>query len=267
MQFKENVMSYLVNINSPEDVKKLNLQEMDALAGEIRAAILNRDSKIGGHVGPNLGIVEATIALHYVFDSPKDKIVFDVSHQCYPHKLLTGRKAGFLTKEGMEKISGYTNPSESEHDHFVVGHTSTSVSLACGLAKARNIRGENHNVIAVLGDGSLSGGEALEGLSNAAVLNSNIIVLLNDNEINTVVLTVPNYLHKEMRRGSKETGVKRIRIHDIRHSHVSLLIEMGFSAVAIADRVGHESIDITYRYAHLFPSKQREIADKLKMEG
>ena len=183
MQFKENVMSYLVNINSPEDVKKLNLQEMDALAGEIRAAILNRDSKIGGHVGPNLGIVEATIALHYVFDSPKDKIVFDVSHQCYPHKLLTGRKAGFLTKEGMEKISGYTNPSESEHDHFVVGHTSTAVSLACGLAKARNIRGENHNVIAVLGDGSLSGGEALEGLSNAAVLKSNIIVLLNDNEM------------------------------------------------------------------------------------
>ena len=176
-------MACLDKVNSPADVKKLSAAEMDVLADEIRAAILNRDSKIGGHVGPNLGIVEATIALHYVFDSPKDKIVFDVSHQCYPHKILTGRKDGFLTDEGMRTISGYTCPSESDHDNFVVGHTSTSVSLATGLAKARDIRGENHNVIALIGDGSLSGGEALEGLSNAAVLGSNIIVIVNDNEM------------------------------------------------------------------------------------
>lgn len=144
---------------------------------------MNRDSKVGGHVGPNLGIVETTIALHYVFDSPRDKIVYDVSHQSYPHKILTGRKEGFTTDEGMSKISGYTNPDESEHDFFKVGHTSTSVSLACGLAKARDLKGEKHNVIAVIGDGSLSGGEALEGLSNAAVLGSNIIVIVNDNEM------------------------------------------------------------------------------------
>lgn len=144
---------------------------------------MNRDSKIGGHVGPNLGIVETTIALHYVFNSPEDKIVYDVSHQSYPHKILTGRKNGFLTDEGMREISGYTNPAESEHDHFIVGHTSTSVSLACGLAKARDLKGEKHNVIAVIGDGSLSGGEALEGFDNAAVLNSNIIIIVNDNEM------------------------------------------------------------------------------------
>lgn len=176
-------MSYLDNINSPADVKKLNLKELEALAEEIRSAILNRDSKIGGHVGPNLGIVETTIALHYVFNSPEDKIVYDVSHQSYPHKILTGRKNGFLTDEGMRKISGYTTPAESEHDHFIVGHTSTSVSLTCGLAKARDLKGEKHNVIAVIGDGSLSGGEALEGFDNAAVLNSNIIIIVNDNEM------------------------------------------------------------------------------------
>lgn len=176
-------MSYLDNINSPADVKKLSLKELEALAEEIRSAVLNRDSKIGGHVGPNLGIVETTIALHYVFNSPEDKIVYDVSHQSYPHKILTGRKNGFLTDEGMREISGYTNPAESEHDHFIVGHTSTSVSLACGLAKAHDLKGEKHNVIAVIGDGSLSGGEALEGFDNAAVLNSNIIIIVNDNEM------------------------------------------------------------------------------------
>lgn len=176
-------MSYLDNINSPADVKELSLKELEALAEEIRSAVLNRDSKIGGHVGPNLGIVETTIALHYVFNSPEDKIVYDVSHQSYPHKILTGRKNGFLTDEGMREISGYTNPAESEHDHFIVGHTSTSVSLACGLAKARDLKGEKHNVIAVIGDGSLSGGEALEGFDNAAVLNSNIIIIVNDNEM------------------------------------------------------------------------------------
>ena len=176
-------MSYLDLVNSPDDLKKMNMDEMKVLADEIRQAILNRDSKIGGHVGPNLGIVETTIALHYVFDTPRDKIVWDVSHQCYPHKMLTGRKEGFLTAEGMAKISGYTNQDESEHDFFKVGHTSTSVSLACGLAKARDLLKQKHNVIAVIGDGSLSGGEAMEGFNNAAVLDSNIIIIVNDNEM------------------------------------------------------------------------------------
>ncbi|MBS4773788.1 MAG: 1-deoxy-D-xylulose-5-phosphate synthase [Proteobacteria bacterium] len=176
-------MTYLDKINSPADIKNFKLPELEALSDEIRAAILNRDSKIGGHVGPNLGIVETTVALHYVFDSPRDKIVYDVSHQCYPHKILTGRKDGFINGEKFSEISGYTNPAESEHDFFIVGHTSTSVSLACGLAKARDLKNEKNNIIALIGDGSLSGGEALEGLSNAAVLNSNIIIIVNDNEM------------------------------------------------------------------------------------
>lgn len=173
----------LETINSPKDIKKLSLAELQQLAQEIREGILNRDSLIGGHVGPNLGIVETIIALHYVFDTPKDKIVYDVSHQCYPHKMLTGRWKGFFDAEEMQKISGYTNPNESEYDNFIVGHTSTSVSLATGLAKARDLRGEHHKVIALIGDGSLSGGEALEGFSNAAVLNSNILIIVNDNEM------------------------------------------------------------------------------------
>lgn len=173
----------LETINSPKDIKKLSLAELQQLAQEIRDGILNRNSLIGGHVGPNLGIVETIIALHYVFDTPKDKIVYDVSHQCYPHKMLTGRWKGFFDAEEMRKISGYTNPNESEYDNFIVGHTSTSVSLATGLAKARDLRGEHHKVIALIGDGSLSGGEALEGFSNAAVLNSNILIIVNDNEM------------------------------------------------------------------------------------
>lgn len=173
----------LETINSPKDIKKLSQAELQQLAQEIREGILNRDSLIGGHVGPNLGIVETIIALHYVFDTPKDKIVYDVSHQCYPHKMLTGRWKGFFDAEEMRKISGYTNPNESEYDNFIVGHTSTSVSLATGLAKARDLRGEHHKVIALIGDGSLSGGEALEGFSNAAVLNSNILIIVNDNEM------------------------------------------------------------------------------------
>ena len=173
----------LETIKSPKDIKKLSLSELHQLAQEIREGILNRDSLIGGHVGPNLGIVETIIALHYVFDTPNDKIVYDVSHQCYPHKMLTGRWKGFFDAEEMQKISGYTNPNESEYDNFIVGHTSTSVSLATGLAKARDLRGEHHKVIALIGDGSLSGGEALEGFSNAAVLDSNILIIVNDNEM------------------------------------------------------------------------------------
>ena len=176
-------MQILDRIDSPQDVKKLSLEEMEELAGDIREGIMKRVNTIGGHLGPDLGIVEATIALHYVFDSPKDKFVFDVSHQVYPHKMLTGRKQGFLDSAYYSKISGYSNPSESEHDHFVIGHTSTSVSLATGMAKARDIKGENYNVIALIGDGSLSGGEAYEGFNNAAELNSNMIIIVNDNEM------------------------------------------------------------------------------------
>ena len=159
---------YLEQINGPQDVKKLSVEQLNTLADEMRAALLNRLSKHGGHFGPNFGMVEATIALHYVFESPKDKIVYDVSHQSYPHKMLTGRKDAYLYEEHFEDVSGYSNPNESEHDFFTVGHTSTSVSLACGLAKARDLNGEDGNVIAVIGDGSLSGGEALEGLDYAA---------------------------------------------------------------------------------------------------
>ena len=152
----------LNKINSPADVKKF---------------------KIGGHLGPNLGTVELAIALHTVFDSPKDKIILDVSHQSYPHKLLTGRRQGFQSDEHFRDISGYTNPQESEHDVFIVGHTSTSVSLAAGLAKARDMQGQKFNVVAVIGDGSLSGGEAFEGLDNAGEFKSNFIVIVNDNEM------------------------------------------------------------------------------------
>lgn len=175
-------MKILNNVNSPEDIKKLSPEEMNKLSEEIREAILNRVNTIGGHLGPDLGIVEATIALHYVFNSPKDKIVFDVSHQIYPHKIITGRKDGFLHPENTT-ISGYSNPNESEHDNFIIGHTSTAASLATGLAKARDLKGENYNVIAIVGDGSLSGGEAFEGFNNASVLDSNIILVVNDNEM------------------------------------------------------------------------------------
>lgn len=174
---------YIENINGPEDVKKLSVDQMHVLAQEMRDALLKRASIHGGHFGPNFGMVEATIALHYVFDSPKDKMVFDVSHQTYPHKMLTGRKDAYLYEEKYDDVSGYSNPAESEHDHFIIGHTSTSVSLACGLAKARDLNGKDGNVIAVIGDGSLSGGEALEGLDYAAELGGNLIIVVNDNDM------------------------------------------------------------------------------------
>ncbi|AVQ23954.1 1-deoxy-D-xylulose-5-phosphate synthase [Fusobacterium nucleatum subsp. nucleatum ATCC 23726] len=175
---------YLEKINSPEDVKKLNIEEMKVLAQEIREAIIKRDAIHGGHFGPNLGIVEATIALHYVFESPKDKFVFDVSHQTYPHKILTGRREAFTDEAHYDDVTGYSNQNESEHDHFILGHTSTSISLALGLAKARDVKGETGNVVAIVGDGSLSGGEALEGLDFAGgELKSNFIIVVNDNEM------------------------------------------------------------------------------------
>lgn len=173
--------SILNEVNSPMDLKKVSLNKLNILAEEIRNVLIKKVNATGGHMGPNLGMVEATIAMHYVFNSPIDKIVFDVSHQSYTHKILTGRKEAFINPEKYYTISGYTNPEESEHDYFTVGHTSTSVSLATGLAKGRDLKGDNENIIAVIGDGSLSGGEAYEGLNNAAVLNSNIIIVVNDN--------------------------------------------------------------------------------------
>lgn len=176
---------YIEKIKFPADLKKLDIQALQTVADETRQAVLNRVSKHGGHVGPNLGFVEATVALHYVFDAPKDKLVFDVSHQSYPHKILTGRAAGFLGDvDDMNAISGYSSPTESPvYDNFEVGHTSTSISLATGLQKARDIKGSDENIIAVIGDGSLSGGEAFEGLDEASELGTGIIIVVNDNEM------------------------------------------------------------------------------------
>lgn len=175
---------YIEKINDPYDLKKMTLGQCTVLADEIRKALLETVSATGGHLSSNLGIIEATIALHYVFDSPKDKLIFDTSHQCYTHKILTGRKDAFLETRYYNKYSGYTNPDESIHDYFKFGHTSTSISLACGLAKARDLKNGKENIIAIIGDGSLSGGEALEGLNYAgSEIKSNLIILLNDNQM------------------------------------------------------------------------------------
>lgn len=172
---------YLEKINSPLDVKALDTKALEVLSQEIREVLLKKLSVHGGHIGPNLGLVELSIALHYVFDSPTDKMVFDVSHQSYVHKILTGRKSAFMDEDKYDEVSGYTNPFESEHDFFTIGHTSTSVSLACGLAKARDLQGEKGNVIAIIGDGSLSGGEAFEGLNYIGEAGGNMIIIVNDN--------------------------------------------------------------------------------------
>ena len=173
----------LDRINTPSDLKALSRDELVQLCGEIREQMLLRLSAAGGHVGSNLAVIEATVALHYIFNSPVDKIIFDVSHQCYTHKLLTGRKAAYIDPLKFSSVSGFTNPDESEHDIFSIGHTSSAVSLACGLAKGRDVRGGTNNVVVVVGDGALSGGEAFEGLNNAAALGSNIIILINDNDM------------------------------------------------------------------------------------
>ncbi len=176
----------LERINSNKDLKTLKINELEELASDIRKCLIEKMSQKGGHLGPNLGTVEIEIALHYVFDSPKDKFVFDVSHQSYTHKILTGRKEAFTNPLKYDTVTGYTNPKESEHDLFTVGHTSTSIALAIGLAKSRDITGKKHNVIALIGDGSLSGGEALEGLNIAGDLNSNLIIIVNDNQMSIV---------------------------------------------------------------------------------
>lgn len=174
----------LEKIQSPKDVKVLSMPQLHELAQEIRDGILNRDSNIGGHVGPNLGIVETTIAMHYVFNCPEDKFVFDVSHQSYPHKMLTSRAFGYYDNYRFQEISGYSSPAESpEYDQFELGHTSTSISLASGLQKARDIKGTKENIVVLIGDGSLSGGEALEGLDEVGELGTGIIIIVNDNEM------------------------------------------------------------------------------------
>lgn len=173
---------YLEKINNPQELKKLSIEDLKVLSNEVRAAVINRISKFGGHKGPNLGVVELTVAYHYVFDSPIDKIVFDVSHQCYPHKILTGRREAFTDDDKFNTVTGYTNPLESEHDFFKVGHTSTSVSLAIGMCLARDLAGGKENVTALIGDGSLSGGEALEALDYAGEYKNNLIIIVNDND-------------------------------------------------------------------------------------
>lgn len=175
--------NYLDHINGPADLKRLDRSQLPALASEIRQALIAKVSATGGHMGPNLGVVEATIAMHYVFDSPRDKFIWDVSHQSYTHKILTGRKQAFLDPAHYHDVSGYTHPGESEHDHFVIGHTGTSISLAVGMAKGRDLNGRKENVIAFIGDGSLSEGEALEGLDNAGEMTTNLIIIVNDNEM------------------------------------------------------------------------------------
>ena len=175
---------YIEKIHSPADLRKLEVSELKIVADEVRDAVLNRVSRHGGHVGPNLGFTESTVALHYVFDTPTDKLVFDVSHQTYPHKILTGRAHGFLDDADTRAISGYSSPIESpEYDYFEIGHTSTAISLATGLQKGRDVLGGTENIVAIVGDGSLSGGEAFEGLNTAAALGTNIIIVVNDNEM------------------------------------------------------------------------------------
>ena len=173
---------FLEHIDSPRDIHQLQKEDLPALVDETRAVLIDKLSNTGGHVASNLGVVELTVALHYVFDSPRDKIVWDVSHQCYPHKILTGRKQAYSDPAHYRDVTGFTNPKESEHDLFTIGHTATSISLALGLAKGRDVFGRHENVIAVIGDGALSGGEAYEGLNCAGEYGGNLIVILNDNE-------------------------------------------------------------------------------------
>ena len=173
----------LDTIHSSRDLKILSEKQLLILCKEIREQLLIRLSQTGGHVGSNLGVIEATVALHYVFDSPTDKIIFDVSHQCYTHKLLTGRKNAYVDPDQFTSVTGFTNPTESEHDIFSIGHTSTAISLALGLAKARDLKEEKNNIIAVVGDGALSGGEAFEGLNNAGTFQGQMIIVINDNDM------------------------------------------------------------------------------------
>ena len=196
----------LSELKSPADIRTLNFEQLNHLAAELRTPLLQKLAAVGGHVGPNLGFVEATIALHYVFNTPEDKIVFDVSHQTYVHKMLTGRIASFLDPAKYRDVTGYTNPHESAYDLFSIGHTSTSLALAAGLAKARDMQGGHENVVAVIGDGSLSGGEAFEGLDYGALLNSNFIVVVNDNQMSIAPNHGGIYQNLELLRNTNGTA-------------------------------------------------------------
>lgn len=226
---------YLEKINSPADVKKLSTEEMKKLAQEMRDALIFKLSRHGGHCGPNLGFAEATIALHYVFNSPTDKMVFDVSHQTYCHKMLTGRKDGFLYEEHFDDISGYSNPYESEHDFFTIGHTSTSISLALGLAKARDLKHETGNVIAVIGDGSLSGGEALEALDYAGEFDGNLIVIINDNDMS--IAENHGGMYKNLKALRESNG----------KADTNLFTAMGLDYVFVKDGNDIDSLIATFR--------------------
>lgn len=254
---------YIEKINQPTDVKNLNSEQLHILADEMRQALLQKLSKHGGHFGPNLGMVEAAIALHYVFNSPTDKIVYDVSHQSYPHKMLTGRKDAFLYEDKYDDVSGYSNPDESDHDFFTIGHTSTSVSLACGLAKGRDLKGDKENIIAVIGDGSLSGGEALEGLDFASELNSNLIIVVNDNDMSIAE-----------NHGGLYKNLKQLRDTDGK-SECNLFKSMGLDYVFVKDGNDIDSLitafkqvkDSTYPVVvHICTQKGKgyEIAEKNK---
>lgn len=204
-------MIQLKDIHSPADIKKLAVNELPDLCEELRAVLARKLGRHGGHVGPNLGVVEATVALHYVFDAPADKIVFDVSHQSYVHKMLTGRIEAFLDPKDYNNVSGYTSPDESpEYDLFELGHTSTSISLATGLAKARDLRGDKENVVAFIGDGSLGGGEALEGLDVGGTLGSNFIVIVNDNQMS--IAENHGALYEDLRRLRESDGTSEQNI-------------------------------------------------------
>lgn len=216
---------YLEKINSPKDMKGLTVDQLSVLADEVREAVLNRVSVHGGHVGPNLGFTEATVALHYVFNAPLDKFVFDVSHQSYPHKILTGRKEGFLDTTRMDHISGYSSPLESpDYDNFEIGHTSTSIALSTGLQKARDILGEHYNIVAVIGDGSLSGGEAFEGLNVAAEAGTNFIAVVNDNQMSIA----------EDHGGMYHASLKDLRESDGKSSN-NLFKALGFDYIYVKE--------------------------------
>ena len=215
---------YLETINGPSDLKKINIEQLPELAAEIRNALITKASEFGGHLSSNLGMVEATIALHYVFNSPEDKVIFDVSHQCYTHKILTGRRKGFTDADQYRTFNGYTNPEESNHDLFRVGHSATSISLACGIAKARDIKGEKYNIIAVIGDGALSGGEAFEGLDYAgSEIDGNFIILFNDNQ-----MSIPE------NHGGIYKGLKRLRDTDGK-AEDNLFKAFGYDYVYVKD--------------------------------
>ena len=253
-------------VNYPNDLKKLSIDELNILCDEIRNILISKINITGGHLGSNLGIVEATVALHYVFDMPKDKIVFDVSHQSYTHKILTGRKEYFMNPEKFGKISGYTTPDESEYDLFKVGHTSTSVSLACGLAVGRNLLNEKENVVVVIGDGSLSGGEAFEGLDNAALLNSNFIVIFNDNEMSipeNVGGIYKNFAELRESKGLCENNIFKCMGFDYRYIEEGNDVEKLIEAFKDVKDIDHPIIV----HIHTLKGKGSEFAEKNKELG